>query len=43
MRTRLVLLPATIVFILGTALGARGQAAKGKTMFVMHGGAGTIK
>jgi L-asparaginase / beta-aspartyl-peptidase len=42
MLTRLVRLTATIVFTLGTTLGASGQAAKGKIMFVIHGGAGTI-
>lgn len=38
MRSRLALLTATIVFTVALA----GQAPKGKTMFVMHGGAGTI-
>jgi beta-aspartyl-peptidase (threonine type) len=38
MLTRLALLTATIVF----AAGMTAQAPKGKTMFVMHGGAGTI-
>jgi L-asparaginase / beta-aspartyl-peptidase len=35
---RLALLTATIVF----AFGAAGQESKGKTMLVVHGGAGTI-
>ena len=41
MFTRLAWLSATFVFALGI-LGQPAQTAKGKIMFVMHGGAGTI-
>jgi beta-aspartyl-peptidase (threonine type) len=42
MLTRLATLTATIVFTAAVTVSTDAQAAKGKTMFVIHGGAGTI-